>query len=96
MRADLGNIMRSKGYLWLAGRDDQLGEWGHAGAVLEVSCGGPWMATLPADQWYASFSLGSHHFGCSERLLPASVHTGPHGDHVFRLKARAGRRASLR
>ena len=43
--------MRSKGYLWIAGRDDQLGEWGHAGAVLEVSCGGPWMATLPKDQW---------------------------------------------
>lgn len=50
-RKKFGNIMRSKGYLWIAGRDDQCGEWAHAGSVLEVSSGGPWMATLPREMW---------------------------------------------
>lgn len=52
-RREFGNIMRSKGYLWIAGRDDLCGEWGHAGAVLEVSNGGCWMATLPREYWPA-------------------------------------------
>lgn len=50
-RGEFGNIMRSKGYLWIAGRDDMCGEWGHAGAVLEMSNGGCWMATLPKEYW---------------------------------------------
>lgn len=50
-RAAFGNIMRSKGYLWIAGRDNQCGEWAHAGSVLEVKCGGCWMATLPREYW---------------------------------------------
>ena len=46
-RSIFGDVLRSKGYVWIAGRDDACGEWGHAGATLELSCGGPWMGLLP-------------------------------------------------
>ena len=46
-----GVVYRSKGFVWIAGRDDMCGEWGHAGAVLQLGCGGPWMGLLPAEMW---------------------------------------------
>ena len=46
-----GHVLRSKGYIWLAGRDDMCGEWGHAGSNLSISCGGPWMGALPKNVW---------------------------------------------
>ena len=33
-------VLRSKGFLWLAGRDDVSGDWSQAGSVLRVRCGG--------------------------------------------------------
>ena len=50
-RADFGRILRSKGFVWLAGRDDLLGEWNQAGAFGEFTCGGPWMAAVPPENW---------------------------------------------
>ena len=44
-----GRVFRSKGFVWIAGRDDVCGEWGHAGAVLQLGCGGPWMGLLQRD-----------------------------------------------
>ncbi|ACO68291.1 predicted protein, partial [Micromonas commoda] len=44
-------VFRSKGFVWIAGRDDTCGEWGHAGAVLQLTCGGPWMGLLPEEMW---------------------------------------------
>ena len=46
-----GRVFRSKGFVWIAGRDDVCGEWGHAGAVLQLGCGGPWMGLLPSEMW---------------------------------------------
>ena len=46
-----GVVYRSKGFVWIAGRDEMCGEWGHAGAVLQLGCGGPWMGLLPAEMW---------------------------------------------
>jgi len=51
MRQDFGNILRSKGYIWLAGRDDMVGEWSQAGAIGEFSCGGFWYASVPKELW---------------------------------------------
>lgn len=50
-REEFGNVMRSKGYIWLAGRDELVGEWSQAGVMGEFSCTGPWMAHLPEDDW---------------------------------------------
>ncbi|QDZ20476.1 cobalamin synthesis protein [Chloropicon primus] len=51
MRSKFGSILRSKGFLWLAGRDDMCGEWSQAGAVGEFSCGGYFYAAVGEDEW---------------------------------------------
>jgi hypothetical protein len=47
----LGQLVRSKGHVWLASRHDMRGDWSHAGRVLRVDCGGPWYAAMPDDRW---------------------------------------------
>ncbi len=49
MNDNFGHIFRSKGFLWLGGRDKQVGEWSQAGTIGELTCGGPWMCELPED-----------------------------------------------
>ena len=44
-------ILRSKGFVWLARRDDMMGEWSSAGQMLKLSCGGPWFAAIPQENW---------------------------------------------
>ena len=46
-----GHVFRSKGFVWLAGRDDACGEYGHVGAVARFGCGGPWGGSLPKQMW---------------------------------------------
>lgn len=50
-KARYGHILRSKGYVWIAGRDDVSGEWGQAGATLQIGCGGPWVGLMPEELW---------------------------------------------
>ena len=47
MKENFGHIFRSKGFLWIAGRDDQYAEWSQAGTIGELTCGGPWMSLFP-------------------------------------------------
>lgn len=28
-----------------------IGEWSQAGCMLAITCGGPWFAEIPQDQW---------------------------------------------
>ena len=51
MRKKYGQIYRSKGFLWMAGRDTQFGEWSQAGAVVAISHGGLWVGILPEKMW---------------------------------------------
>ena len=51
MRQSYGHILRSKGYMWIAGRDAQAAEWSQAGAIGQFECGGGWMASLPPQLW---------------------------------------------
>ncbi|UPR00373.1 cobalamin synthesis protein [Chloropicon primus] len=51
MQKKFGHILRSKGCLWLAGRDHLIGGWSQAGGVGDFSCLGFWMGFLPKDNW---------------------------------------------
>lgn len=44
-------ILRSKGFVWLARRDVLMGEWSSAGNILKMSCGSPWFAAIPQEAW---------------------------------------------
>jgi G3E family GTPase len=51
LRASYGDLMRSKGFAWIAGRDDHCAEWSQAGRVLRLGTGGPWFDVLPRSAW---------------------------------------------
>ncbi|BFZ61849.1 hypothetical protein YB2330_002926 [Saitoella coloradoensis] len=44
-------LIRSKGFIWLATRPIQHGEWSHAGGMLTISGGGPWFCELAREEW---------------------------------------------
>ena len=45
------NLLRSKGFLWLATRPFKMGEWSQCGIILSVDDGGPWFKELPDEMW---------------------------------------------
>ncbi|KAI5291186.1 hypothetical protein KEM54_005970 [Ascosphaera aggregata] len=44
-------VFRSKGFIWLATRPMQMGEWSQAGGMLTMGSGGPWFAEVPREAW---------------------------------------------
>lgn len=51
MRAEYGNILRAKGFCWLAGRDSfmiGLAQSGRIGGLVPIM---PWYCLIPKDQW---------------------------------------------
>ena len=46
-----GDVIRSKGFVWLATRPDVAGIWSSAGAVSTLQPGGCWLATAPREEW---------------------------------------------
>eukprot|EP00762_Andalucia_godoyi_P005862 ANDGO_07016.mRNA.1 Putative metal chaperone YciC len=44
-------VIRSKGFFWLATRNDCYGEWSQAGEVYRFEYGGEWFAAVPEDEW---------------------------------------------
>mmetsp|Transcript_1475 Transcript_1475/g.4799 ORF Transcript_1475/g.4799 Transcript_1475/m.4799 type:complete len:578 (+) Transcript_1475:258-1991(+) len=51
MKKKFGHILRSKGCMWLAGRDHLIGGWSQAGGVGDFSCLGFWTGFLPKHKW---------------------------------------------
>ncbi|MFN3706562.1 MAG: zinc metallochaperone GTPase ZigA [Thermoflexales bacterium] len=53
VNADWGstNVLRSKGFFWLASRMDEAGLWSQAGALLRIEYAGRWYAATPREQW---------------------------------------------
>jgi len=46
-----GNLIRSKGFFWLATRYDQAGEWSQAGGIMHHGFAGLFWAAVPAEHW---------------------------------------------
>jgi G3E family GTPase len=46
-----GNILRSKGFFWLASRPDVAGELSQAGSVVRHGPAGIWWAAAPSEHW---------------------------------------------
>lgn len=44
-------LFRSKGFVWIATRPMNIGEWSQAGMVLTMGNGGNWFKELPDDMW---------------------------------------------
>lgn len=51
LRAALGKLVRSKGFMWLAFSDKAAMYWSHAGASFEVLCLGRWWDSLEREKW---------------------------------------------
>jgi len=48
---DNEKVVRSKGFVWLATRNDIYGDWNQSGAVSTLVCGDYWFATMSEDAW---------------------------------------------
>ena len=46
-----GNVLRSKGFFWLASRPHAAGEWAQAGGIVRHGPGGVWWADAPREDW---------------------------------------------
>ena len=46
-----GNVLRSKGFFWLASRPDAAGEWSQAGGIVRHGPAGIWWAAAPRERW---------------------------------------------
>lgn len=45
------DVVRSKGFFWLATRHDQVGIWSQASGACQVNAGGTWWATVDRAEW---------------------------------------------
>ncbi|KAF5830577.1 hypothetical protein DUNSADRAFT_14343 [Dunaliella salina] len=50
-KKELGEVVRSKGFCWLATQDDSIIGWDNVGALLQVMKEGCWFACVPEDEW---------------------------------------------
>jgi G3E family GTPase len=51
MTSRFGQIFRSKGFCWIAGRDTHTGGWAHSGRLIVIDPMIPWYASQPEADW---------------------------------------------
>jgi len=51
INSEWGGLLRSKGYFWLASRNDIIGLWSQAGGSAEYRAVGFWWAAAPKSSW---------------------------------------------
>ena len=51
MQKQYGWILRSKGFAWIAGRDDEMAEWAQAGRFVNITPLMNWYADVPEEEW---------------------------------------------
>eukprot|EP01080_Neovahlkampfia_damariscottae_P009945 gene9945-2266_t len=44
-------FFRSKGFIWLATRDEEMGVWAQSGSIFQFSNGGSWYADFEEEDW---------------------------------------------
>jgi G3E family GTPase len=49
--ATFRGVLRSKGFFWLASRNEVTGLWSHAGGSASCEAAGLWYAALPEEEW---------------------------------------------
>ncbi len=47
----LDNVLRSKGFTWLATRHNQVAVWSQAGRIITLDYGGDWWSTVDEAEW---------------------------------------------
>jgi len=47
----LQGVLRSKGYCWIASRNDQAYRWSQAGVSVQIEHDGDWFASIDQDDW---------------------------------------------
>ena len=51
VQTHMGNIMRSKGFVWLATRPQYVGVWSSAGKLMTLEPTGIWWSCVPSEEW---------------------------------------------
>ena len=51
----MGELLRSKGFLWVSTTNDVIGGWQQAGNVLRIEAETPWMCLIP-ERWEGTSS----------------------------------------
>ena len=51
LEAGLPELLRSKGFVWIASKSDLIGSWSQAGQMLTLMPLGHWWATQPPETW---------------------------------------------
>ena len=51
MESEFGHILRSKGFCWIAGRDEFQAAWAQSGRLLHIQPMTPWLASQPEEKW---------------------------------------------
>ncbi|MBF2055544.1 MAG: GTP-binding protein [Candidatus Sericytochromatia bacterium] len=51
LEAGFPQLLRSKGFVWIASRHDIIGNWSQAGQMMSLSPMGYWWAALPQHEW---------------------------------------------
>jgi G3E family GTPase len=49
--SSFGDVIRSKGVIWLANHNDVAAEWSQAGVLYNIHQAGIWAASVPQDDW---------------------------------------------
>lgn len=55
----LVNVLRSKGFCWIASRNDVVGAWAQAGNILHIDPAGLWWGTMDKSYWEKDTDLQS-------------------------------------
>ena len=71
-----GNVLRSKGFFWLASRPDAAGEWSQAGGIVRHGPAGIWWDAAPREHWPEDPEAVAH----IEEMFE-----GEYGDLLFRI-----------